>query len=332
MADPKSQTDYDPQHEVACAIPKLPMEVRNVIHPVRMSADSTFQFRCHPGIACFNECCRNIEIILTPYDMIRLRQRLNLSAEDFLYRYADPTFLQKGQLPVAIIAMDQETGRCPFNTDAGCSVYEDRPVNCRYYPIGLALMRQEDKSRYEDFYFLIKEPYCQGHQEATPWTVAQWRQDQGTDGYDTHNAGWMEVVLKRRSAGDMVSTSPKLSEMFYMASTNPAEFRRFVFDSTFLERYSVPDTVRERILHDDVALTRFAFDWMKNFMFGDRFAPVRPEAMAEVRERLLEKHRQRKAEMEQKVAREQENYLAEQAAQRNAPLEWDDDIPTESQP
>ena len=38
------------------------------IRPVELRDDSTFQFRCHPGIACFNACCKDIDITLTPYD------------------------------------------------------------------------------------------------------------------------------------------------------------------------------------------------------------------------------------------------------------------------
>jgi len=48
------------------------------IDPVRLSYNSRFSFKCHPGVACFTECCRGSNIILTPYDVIRLKNRLNL--------------------------------------------------------------------------------------------------------------------------------------------------------------------------------------------------------------------------------------------------------------
>ncbi|MBF0383915.1 MAG: YkgJ family cysteine cluster protein [Magnetococcales bacterium] len=263
----------------------MPSEIRNVLDPVRLSGGDRLRFRCHPGVSCFNVCCSNIEIILTPYDILRLRRRLDISSELFLYNYATPTTLAKGQLPVPIMRMDEETGRCPFNTDAGCSVYEDRPVTCRYYPIGMALMHRQDVKGEEEFYFLIREDFCRGHEEEREWTVFEWRSDQGSDGYDRENRGWMELILKRRSAGDGVNTSLQLSEFFYMASTDPGAFRRFIFESTFLKRYYVDDDTQERLRGDDQYLTEFAFAWLRTVLFGEKNIVVRPEAVEELKRR-----------------------------------------------
>ncbi|MBF0153456.1 MAG: YkgJ family cysteine cluster protein [Magnetococcales bacterium] len=263
----------------------MPRETRNVLHPVKLSGKDSMRFRCHPEISCFNACCQNVEIVLTPYDLYRLRRRLGLSPETFLYEYAIPASLAKGQLPVALIQMDPETGRCPFNRPEGCSVYADRPVTCRYYPIGMALMRRQESQSGEDFYFLIKEDFCQGHKEEKIWTVQEWREDQGSDGYDEQNRSWMELIIKRRSAGDMVQTSLPVSEMFYMASTNPEATRQFLFDSSFMKRYQVDAQTEEQIKHDDLALTEFALAWLKSVLFGDPFVPVRPEVFAEMRQR-----------------------------------------------
>ncbi|MEO5363607.1 MAG: YkgJ family cysteine cluster protein, partial [Magnetococcus sp. DMHC-8] len=248
----------------------MPREVRNVLSPVRLTGDDGLQFRCHPGIACFNRCCSQIEILLTPYDLLRLRRRLSLTAEEFLYQYATPYTLSRGQLPVAMLRMDEETGQCPFVTPEGCSVYSDRPVTCRYYPLGLALLHRQQTAGEEVFYFLVKEDYCLGHQEERHWRVDEWRRDQGSDGYDERNRKWMELIIKRRSAGDATSTSLPVSEFFYMASTNPDKFRQFVFGSTFLQRYQVDAETVERIRTDDEAMTEFALAWLKSVLFGDQ--------------------------------------------------------------
>jgi Fe-S-cluster containining protein len=258
----------------------MPREVRNVIAPTPLQGTDRMQFRCHPGIACFNECCRNIEILLTPYDLLRLRRRLQLSAEEFLFQYATLYTMSKGQLPVAMLRMDDETGRCPFVTEEGCSVYSDRPVTCRYYPLGMALLHRQKAEVDESFYFLIKEAFCLGHQEECQWQVDAWRQDQGSDGYDARNQQWMEFIIKRRSAGDGVSTSLPVSEFFYMASTNPDKFREFVFQSSFLQRYQVAEEQLEQLRDDDEALIDFALSWLKSVLFGDQDVQVKPEALA----------------------------------------------------
>jgi hypothetical protein len=47
----------------------------------------SFAFRCHEGLSCFNTCCRNKLLPLTPYDVLRLKVALGLHSDDFLQRY-----------------------------------------------------------------------------------------------------------------------------------------------------------------------------------------------------------------------------------------------------
>ena len=106
------------------------------IPPVRLGLDSKFEFKCHKGVKCFTKCCRGINIILTPYDIIRLKRRLQLSSEEFLAMYTTPQLWEKTDLPVVTLKlMDDELQSCPFVKDAGCIIYADRPSTCRYYPL-----------------------------------------------------------------------------------------------------------------------------------------------------------------------------------------------------
>ncbi|MBF0622461.1 MAG: YkgJ family cysteine cluster protein [Magnetococcales bacterium] len=276
-------------------------EVRNFIKPVRLGRKETIKFRCYPGISCFNACCKDIDIILTPYDMLRLRKRLDVTPEAFLYRYAKPSTLAKGQLPIALIKMDKETGICPFNTPEGCTVYDDRPVACRYYPVGMALMHKQAEEGHEDFHFLIKETFCKGHAEENLWTVGAWREDQGADVYDSQNNGWMEIIIKRRSAGDGVATGLPISEFFYMVSTNPPELRRFFFESSFFKRYEVAEETQEMMKDDDEALIEFGFAWLKSVLFGDRHVKVREDAIKEAEARRKIREVEIKAELKRRI-------------------------------
>ena len=56
------------------------------IMPTKLTLDSSIKFRCHPEVSCFTACCGNINIILTPYDILRIRKALNLPAEEFMLR------------------------------------------------------------------------------------------------------------------------------------------------------------------------------------------------------------------------------------------------------
>ncbi len=243
----------------------------SVVEPVRLDRDSKFKFRCYPGVSCFTKCCRNMNIILTPYDIIRLKHRLGLSSDLFLRLYTEPELLGITRIPVARLKMlEDEDGRCPFVTKDGCQVYSDRPVCCRYYPVGLASLRQQEQhaGEEEEFFFLVKEPHCKGFEEDTEWTVESWRQDQGSDFYDRMNREWMELLLRKRSFGEETEMPPKARELFFMVSTNMERFRNFVFESRFLDTYVVDGKVLRKILEDDVELMQFGFEYLKVAVFG----------------------------------------------------------------
>ena len=63
--------------------------------------------------------------------------------------------------------------------------------------------------------------------------------------------------------------TPQTKKMFFMVSTDIDAFRRFVFESRFLDTYSVDPAVVETLKTDDRALLALGFDWMKNVLFNE---------------------------------------------------------------
>ena len=53
----------------------------------RMTPEHVFTFKCHTVIACFTQCCRDITIVLTPFDILRLKKGLGVSSDEFLEKY-----------------------------------------------------------------------------------------------------------------------------------------------------------------------------------------------------------------------------------------------------
>ena len=209
-------------------------------------------------------------MILTPYDIIRLKDRLGLTSDQFLAVYTKPKLLARTRLPVVTLKMlDDEQKSCPFVSPEGCSIYEDRPLSCRYYPLGTASFReQEIQPSGEDFYFMVRESHCLGFEEDKEWTVSDWREDQGVETYDEANKGWMEFMLKKKSYGFEYDLSEESRRMFFMVSSNVDSLRRFIFESSFLEKYEVEEEILEKIKSDDVALLKFGFDWLQSALFG----------------------------------------------------------------
>ena len=123
----------------------------------RLGPGDTFKFGCHPGVSCFNTCCSDVNIFLSPYDILRLRKRLGISSTEFLEKYTLLPVQEDMTTPVVLLRMrENEAKSCPFLTENGCGVYTDRPWPCRMYPVGLATSRDTpDGWRGERFYFLL---------------------------------------------------------------------------------------------------------------------------------------------------------------------------------
>jgi Fe-S-cluster containining protein len=252
------------------------------ILPAKYTLDSKIRFRCHPGVPCFTECCGNIKIVLTPYDILKIRKRLDMEAADFLHTYTEPTYLEKTDFPGVMIKLTEE-GRCPFikSKTEGCRIYSDRPTACRYYPVGMANFHegaQEGQSS-EEFYFVVKEPHCRGFEEDKTWTIKEWREDQGVDLRDKMNKGWMELVMRRKSFGYQATLSEQAKRMFFMASTDLDQFRSFVFESSFLQTYDVDQETLASIRDDDVELLLFSYKVLASMLFGTNDVQVKPEVL-----------------------------------------------------
>ena len=87
----------------------------------RLYADVSSQIDCQ---ACGN-CCRVMHPILKQNDIIRLSSCLSISQDEFEEQYLAKD--EDGDLTF------RETP-CPFLSDNSCSVYQNRPNDCRSYP------------------------------------------------------------------------------------------------------------------------------------------------------------------------------------------------------
>jgi Fe-S-cluster containining protein len=144
--------------------PDIPFP-QSPVMPAMVNGDHKILFSCHKGISCWNACCSNIDISLTPYDIVRLKKRLGITSTQFLKDYTVPYEMEKeGIAGVKFRPVDAGTA-CRFMTADGCAVYEDRPTACRYYPVALLSMRKQDEYTDSQSYALVKEDHCKGHED-----------------------------------------------------------------------------------------------------------------------------------------------------------------------
>lgn len=156
-------------------------------HVVRLHDDEQFTFACHPGVACFTDCCRQLELALSPYDVLRLARALGCSSRQVLDRSCLIEKEENDIFPQVYLGMvDDGKASCPFVNERGCKVYEGRPAACRTYPLGRGAW-QDDTGRQHCFYVLLHEHHCLGFAEPQQHDLQSWIAGQGINDYYAAN-------------------------------------------------------------------------------------------------------------------------------------------------
>jgi Fe-S-cluster containining protein len=262
----------------------------------RLDPDSKFKFSCGKGLACFTHCCADVNILLTPYDVLRMRKALKITSGEFIEKYTITPYLAEQKLPLVFLRMqDNDRRSCPFVTAEGCAIYEDRPWSCRMFPLGMASSRTADRPDGLEFCFIHKEGFsCLGFEEAREWTVADWWRDQGIDVYEQKNQPYKEITLHRLiRQGKGLGTAK--NHVFFITCYDLDRFRRLLLESSFLNRFEVSPKVAEAIKTDDEALLDFGFKWLRFSLFGESTLKVKAEELAKKKKELLKSTRKRGA-------------------------------------
>ena len=285
--------------------PDIPFP-QSPVMPTMVEGDYSIQFQCRRGIDCWNACCSNIDITLTPYDVVRLKRRLGISSTEFLREYTVPYEMEKdGLAGVKYKPVDGGTA-CRFMQPEGCGVYADRPTACRYYPVALLSMRKQDESVDRDSYALVKEEHCHGHAQPRSISIDAYRQEQGLPEYDELARGWRQLVLKKKSSGPSVGQpSLRSRQLFFMACYDIDVFREFVSAESFAGVFALSAEETESF-KDDVALLQFAFRFLKQVLFGEQTIALKEEVAQARLQAVREKRLAEEREAAAKLLREEE--------------------------
>lgn len=244
----------------------------------RLEENDTFRFRCHPAVACFNRCCRNLNLFLYPYDVLRLKKRLGVSSDHFLEHYVDVVLRDASFFPEVLLRMSADAEKtCPFLTPAGCSVYLDRPDACRTFPLEQGVLFDVAKNEARMVTFFRPPNFCMGQHEEKTWTPKTWELDQEAAVYHRMTARWAELkrLFQQDPWGAEGAAGPR-AKMAFMALYNLDRFREFIFQSSFLTRYAVKPVIQKKIRKDDTALLKFSLEWVGFFVWGLRSDSLRP--------------------------------------------------------
>jgi Fe-S-cluster containining protein len=239
--------------------------VKNIVSiPDRkLHSNDAFSFSCSKELECFNLCCRDINLFLTPYDILRIKRRLKIPSYEFLRTYTFPLFPEEVGHPVILMKMvPDETKNCPFVCSEGCLIYDDRPWSCRSFPL-------EPVSESPDAEFeLVKRDFCLGFSSNKNHTIKKWRDTQNIGFYEEMNNEWKQLT-HHENFGAVNLLQGEARDMFFLASYNIDEFRNMVFQGSFLDHFDIGKKILKKIRSDETDLMRFAFRWLRQILFGE---------------------------------------------------------------
>jgi len=216
----------------------------------RIRPGTSFSFLCHKDISCFTECCRLLELALTPYDVLRLRIGTGLHSRELLDNYIIIEHDAGEPFPRFYLTMvDDGRASCVFVSKSGCTVYDHRPAACRAYPLGRAVIRGEGRV-VEEHYVLMKENHCRGFSEKTIQDVRKYSKEQGLEIYNRFNDG-ITTIIQHDSIRKGFIPSKRQTDFYTLAL------------------YDI-DTLRENLLSDKIESVQLTLQEKKNLEEDER--------------------------------------------------------------
>lgn len=233
----------------------------------RLGPGEPFFFACHSGLDCFNTCCRNKHLPLTPYDVLRLKNGLGLHSDAFLSKHTLYRLDPESGFPVLNLRMKEAPENpCPFVTPQGCRVYADRPTACRLYPLGRAVGQGSEAGEGRAFYFRLDPPACLGTSEPKAWCAEDWERSQGLEPYVRMNDRMLSIVYHPARNGRKPLNEQQVQRVI-VACYNLDIFRELVLTPRFLEIHPLEERTREQVAHDDNALLELGMAYLDQTLF-----------------------------------------------------------------
>lgn len=233
----------------------------------RLGVTDTFRFSCRKELSCFGSCCRNRDLTLTPYDVLRLKSNLQIHSDDFLTQYTQYRLDPATGFPLLSIKLGPAPEKlCLFLSSDGCSVYEDRPTVCRLFPLARVSGFEQDSKSHDEFFYMLSTPECLGRKEERTLTVEQWLQEQGMEPYREVNDNMLHLLFHSRRGRTRTLNEKQLQKIF-VSLYNLDVFREFVIRTNFVEVFTIDSQTQSRIEEDDLELLKLGFSYLKADLF-----------------------------------------------------------------
>ena len=222
----------------------------------------SFAFACHKGVSCFTECCRMLELALSPYDVLRLRYSTGKTSTELLDQFVIMEQEPGEPFPRFYLTMvDDGRASCIFVSTEGCTIYPNRPAACRTYPLGRGAQRNPDGT-VADHFILIEENHCHGFAETATQTPIEYTADQELSAYYRFN-DLVARILQHDSIRRGFKPSIKQLELFTLALYDLDRFRVLIEKSEI----QVPSANAFEIDNDE-QLLEHGIVWISDQLFS----------------------------------------------------------------
>lgn len=233
-----------------------------------INKEQQFCFSCHPGVDCFTECCRELDLALSPYDVLRLKNALKMHSGNFLEEYVIIEWDERLVFPQCYLTMvDDGRASCIFVTSEGCSVYPDRPSACRAYPVGRGV-KQNSSNTIEECFVLVKESHCHGFNENQSQTPNEYFSCQGVDEYNRFN-DLQATILQNKQIHSGFRPSRDQLDQYLLALYNLDMFRQEMADGRISMNRPLGAEEIQGLAGDDEKLLILGINWLQQELFNN---------------------------------------------------------------
>lgn len=228
-----------------------------------------FHFSCHEKVACYTKCCKHVDMLLFPYDVLRLKSAMKIDSEEFMRKYSRLVKGDNPYFPSVMLQLQEKNGWCPFLSENGCKVYIDRPSSCRTYPLERAVDRSATSHGDSEYYFLTNHDYCLGHKEKPQFSAHQWIRNQKIDQFNVMNDLWAIIdTLFATNPWSGEGSGGEKQRLAFMVCYDIDRFRHFAEQNKLIKRFRLTKDQRKRIENEDSELLKFGFEWLKHIFSG----------------------------------------------------------------
>ena len=133
----------------------------------------------------------------------------------------------------------------------------------------------------------VEKSRCHGIDQGEEQRVRAYLDCHGTKPSVLAEKAYTELTRDPRIA-DLDVDNPSIFKMIFMATYNLDAFREFIFESTFLQRFSLPVERVERLKTDNAELLAFGLEWLDFGLFGRMNFQVSEQAAQAVEAKVAE--------------------------------------------